>query len=183
MIFYSLSEIYSEKQSVLSRLQKSVTGLSPEQLVSHPQEGRWSISEVLEHVLLVDASLLKLINALLGKVENAGTHGEPANAFPMDLRALVDQSNKEKYIARENAQPTGKVSASDSLRESERIQGELLSLQPRLESIDLSSISFPHFALGPLTLGQWFAFIGIHEERHLRQIEGLIASKEFLQTR
>jgi hypothetical protein len=50
----------------------------------------------------------------------------------------------------------------------------LRALQPRIEATDLSAFTYPHPAFGPLNFYQWLALIGLHEQRHLNQIESVL---------
>jgi hypothetical protein len=45
-----------------------------------------------------------------------------------------------------------------------------------VEATDLNATGYPHPAFGPLNLYEWLAFIGIHEARHLRQVEALLGA-------
>ena len=76
-------------------------------------------------------------------------------------------------------EPTGTVSTIDSMKELQIIHDGLCALRPRLEHIDLNAISFDHWLFGALTLGQWLAFIGVHEQRHLSQIQSILAYARF----
>ena len=69
----------------------------------------------------------------------------------------------------------GKEKLADLLSKMRRTREELRGLQERIEAVDLSSVTYPHPAFGPFNLYQWLAFIGIHEERHLRQMETALA--------
>ena len=53
---------------------------------------------------------------------------------------------------------------------------ELHGLAPRIEAIDLSGSAYPHPAFGPLNFYQWLAFIGVHDDRHLGQIERTLSA-------
>ena len=88
----------------------------------------------------------------------------------------------EKFPPRECFRDPGaadNVSVEVSLKVLQGVQAELLNLRPRLEVVDPTLVRFPHWIFGPLDLAQWLAFVGIHEERHLDQIQAIIASEEF----
>jgi len=55
----------------------------------------------------------------------------------------------------------------------------LTAIRPRLEVIDVSTVSFTHPVFGPLNLYEWVLFIGMHENRHLAQIESVMSSPDF----
>ena len=84
-----------------------------------------------------------------------------------------------KVKTKEEFEPTGRVLMFESLQILQTIQDDLCAIRPRLERVNLTAVSFDHWLLGALTLGQWFAFIGIHEQRHLGQIESILASAKF----
>ena len=154
MIYHNLAEIYSSEELILNRLQLRVNDLPPEQLNHHSDNGTWSIAEIVEHVSIVDTQLLKLITKLLQNAEVHAGDIDPIRSFPIDVESLVERSRKEKYVARDNAQPTGEISISDALQIIERIHTELVNLRARLEKVNLSSVCFPHwvwpFDVGPM---------------------------------
>ena len=51
----------------------------------------------------------------------------------------------------------------------------LEELRPRFAATNLSGVSYPHPAFGPLNLYEWLILLGIHKDRHLRQIEAVLS--------
>ncbi len=98
---------------------------------------------------------------------------------PVSLQSVIDRSKTEKYQASESALPTGTISVDVSLKNLQDVEDQLDGLRARLESIDLTHAVFPNRFFGPLTLGEWLAFVEVHERRHLGQIESIIASPGF----
>ncbi len=176
LIYHNFEEIYSERESIVNRIRVEVGALSPLQLGLRAKEGGWSIQELLEHIVLVDRSIVRLLDALTGKAKRIDASQNIASGFPIDVTSLVEQSRREKYISRENARPTGTVTAQESLLELENIHSEVKRLRPRLGQVDISSVSFPHPFFGSLTLGQWLVFSEMHEDRHLNQMLSILSS-------
>jgi hypothetical protein len=96
---------------------------------------------------------------------------------PFSLDELVARSRNEKYVAPAAMRPSGTVRLALLLERLRQSRVELLSLRPRIEATDLSAFTFPHPAFGPLNFYQWLAFIGLHEGRHLRQLESVMAAE------
>jgi hypothetical protein len=139
--------------------------------------GAWSVAEIAEHLAIIEERLSKLFPVMVTKAEAGGLRRTEEQPFqPVTVAGLVERSNREKYIAPETARPTGKVPLKDSLDRLERSRQAIRALQPRLEVLDLTDVTYPHPAFGQLSAYQWLIFIGLHEERHLRQIESLMAS-------
>ncbi|HEY9166266.1 MAG TPA: DinB family protein [Candidatus Kryptonia bacterium] len=175
MIFNSLSEVYSENERVLHLL-VSRTGSLSDGCEDLRSAGGWSITQIVEHIALVDLQLLKVIEILLHKAESGSKSLSAEKGFPIDIETLVQRSRKEKYVARENAQPVNGFSIRQSLDEIVAMNRTLESLRQRLEAVDLSSAVLPHWIFGPLTLGEWLVFVGVHEERHLEQLKRILES-------
>lgn len=180
MTFRSLEEIFAVKDDALNRLHQRVGNLTTAQGEIQRRDDGWSIKEIVEHLAIVEEQLLELITALLVKTERASPHNSGVSPFEISLEPHFQRSQAEKYITRDRYAPSGMVVISESLRRLDHVHTQLRALHPRLQSVDLGLLRFPHWVFGPLTLGQWIAFIGAHEERHLAQIESILASPDFL---
>jgi hypothetical protein len=118
------------------------------------------------------------MSKILDKVEAEGgaaaaSDGAAVRATPLvDLNAHTERM-AQKFESPEMARPKGGVPLADSLARLEASSEAIRSLRPRVERLDLSATRFPHPAFGPLDLYQWLAVLGLHEERHRRQIEAL----------
>ena len=184
MIYHSVAEIFDSIDETRGRLSERVSGLSAEQENFRPLAGSWSIAEIVEHLAILEGRLLGLMTVMVNKAEKAGLERRaPTSAFtPVSLDHIAERSRKEKYVAPETAQPRGGVSIQDSLEQLRQTRANLKALRPRFEATDLSGARYPHPAFGPLDLYQWLIMIGFHEDRHLRQIEALMASPEYQAT-
>nr|MDQ3817854.1 DinB family protein [Acidobacteriota bacterium] len=122
--------------------------------------------------------LLGMMKMMLTKSESVQQKREGAHTEiePFSMDELIERARNEKYTAPGSASPGGNLDLSDSLFKLRRSREELHSLRSRVEALDLSNVIYRHPAFGPLNFYQWLAFIGIHEERHLRQIESALSS-------
>jgi hypothetical protein len=98
---------------------------------------------------------------------------------PFSLDHFLAQVEDVKLTAPERVRPGGNVALADALDALRRTRAALEALRPRLESADLGAATYPHPAFGEFNTAQWLAFIGLHEGRHLRQIENLMAAPGF----
>lgn len=185
MIYHSIGEIFDGIDETRGRLVNRVAGLSRAQENFRPAADAWTIAEIVEHVSIIEGQLVRLTALLLKQAE--ASSGAPARvgvesgeAAPIvDLRAILERAAKEKYQSPEMARPRGDATVADSLAKLRETRASILALRPRFEAADLSQVKYPHPVFGPLDLYQWLAFIGIHEDRHLRQIERLMSAPEF----
>lgn len=181
MTYNSVAEILDAIDETRERLRERLAGLSNEQENFRPASGGWSIAEIVEHLAILEARLLGLITVMTSKAEKAGLQrqSDDAHFAPVSLDNIVERSLREKYNAPETVAPQGSISIQDSLERLRESRANLRALQSRLEATDLSGAHYPHPAFGPLDAYQWLVMIGVHEARHLRQIEALISSPEY----
>jgi hypothetical protein len=174
MTYTSVAQIIEEIDKTRERLYRRVEGLTDEQATERPHPSAWTPTEIVEHLSLIEGRLLRMMTVMLTKAESAGARGtnaSPVEMKPFTLDEFIERSRNEKYTAPEAVRPSGAVSLADSLTRLRRSREELRALRPRIEATDLSTVTYPHPAFGPLNFYQWLAFIGLHEERHLRQSE------------
>lgn len=175
MTFHELDELYADKEGVLGAIERTVGPLSPVQLAYRPDADSWSVAEIVEHLAIVEPNIMKVVSSL--SLKAAASPG--AGPFHVALDDGIRTRTTGKIKTRPESAPTGKVPAAESLKALRVIQADLVALRPRLEVLDVSSVVFPHRALGDMTLGQWCAFIAAHEARHLVQIQSVISSAGF----
>jgi hypothetical protein len=181
MIYHSVAEIFDSIDETRVRLNQRLAGLTAEQENFRPASGGWSISEIAEHLSILEARLLRMMTVMITKAESADPQpeGEARGFQPVSLDQFVERSLTEKYVAPETVRPQGAISVSDALERLRQSRAGLNVLRPRIEASDLTGARYSHPAFGPLNLYQWLVLIGVHEDRHLRQIEALISSPEY----
>jgi uncharacterized damage-inducible protein DinB len=178
MTYTSVAQIIEEIDKTRERLYRHVEGLTDEQAMKRPGLNAWTATEIVEHLSLIEHRLLRMMTMMLTKAESVGARGTdapPVEFKPFTLDEFIERARDEKYTAPEAVSPGGQASLTDSLAKLRHSREELHALRPRIEAIDLSNVTYPHPAFGPLNFYQWMAFIGIHEERHLRQAKSAIS--------
>ncbi|WP_033541554.1 DinB family protein [Planococcus sp. CAU13] len=152
-----------DNEAIRRQLLETVEGLPDELLNEKPAEDRWSAMQILDHLQLMENVIRKGIAQEL----DGGT-SQKAREKPIEL--TVDRTRKvdappytvptEEFITLEEMK--GK------LADSRRLLNELYDLA---ETESLENKSMPHPAFGKMSLIQWFPFIGLHEKRHLEQLQ------------
>lgn len=138
-------------------------------------EGEWSISQILDHLVLAETGTSKLIRKMLK--EKAGS----LPPYPEDDSVLAvrpAEAGRERLtVAPEVARPRehhGKdeiLSLAASTREATRVSlGMLAGTDPR-------SLEYPHPLFGVLNLYEWLHRIVLeHERQHHPQIREIVRS-------
>jgi hypothetical protein len=165
--------------SILQQLQieiaSSLNGLDATQTQLRPpsQPDKWSIQQIVEHLLLTYSSTATAISARLAK-------GTPTRAKPTLPQRVFGYA-----VTRYGYFPNGRQAPSMVIPEpnSQPLSGETLaqSATERLTHLDQlfaqaetlfghASRCASHAILGPLKIQQWRRFQLIHGEHHLKQI-------------
>lgn len=176
MIYNSVAEIFEDIGNTREKLNETISGLSEAELNFRPGEDSWTITELVEHLAKTEASLVPLVFRLLKNAEadeNAAKSDGTINP-PISLVEQREKASTMKMQAPEMIRPEGAATIAESLEKLAGSRATISNLRPRLEAVDSSATAFPHPFFGKLNLYQWLAFIGLHEARHLAQIEKIL---------
>ena len=137
-----------------------------------PGDGRWSLANVLEHLLQSEQSVVRLLEQL---VAGAGLRAdEPfdpdAFAAHVALPWTVDRTRRIR-----GSQPSGAMSWHQAWAELQSSREQLLDVGRRGAGRRLEDQSQAHPAGRVLDGYQWIAFVGLHEARHADQIREIAA--------
>ena len=169
-----------ERQLVLDQLASSearllelVEGLTPKQWSFCETSERWSIAEIIEHVILFENFITRAI---------AETTERPPEPEKRPLAATKDplvhglaNSRSTKFNAREGVRPIGKWPDSvELIQELRTIRARTIAFAGKTQA-DLRTHFFPHIAFGDLDCYQWLVVLGQHAARHALQIEEIKA--------
>ncbi len=180
MTYNSVADIYAVNDKIRRRLVAHAESVDPARHTSRPAPEAWAVAEIVEHLAMIEERVVVLAEKLLQKAEGeatATTTGgatSPASAFTSFSMDEFTETVRDKQLsAPEVVRPQGNTDVSASLASLEQSRAALHALRPRIEAVDLSAARFPHPILGPLNLYQWLAVTGLHEARHLQQLERL----------
>ena len=177
MIYKNIEQVFEKEKEVFNNLKKSLSGISTEQVEFRDSSQKWNIRQIVEHLALVEEQLVQLITQLLEKTESKGNHIK-LNDTPISLESIINLIKNKKFVTKEQFEPVSDESLSNSINRLEKVHKQLNELNSRLQSVNLSERSFPHWIFGKLNLGQWIAFLVHHEQVHLNQIDILTLRKD-----
>lgn len=180
MVYHCVTDIFSEINDARKRLCEGLQDLNPQQATFKPNPDQWSVAEILEHLTKVDRALVTRIDKKLVELEQVGPgNGQARSFFPFSMDNISEQAKDRKFKSPEPALPLAGLTIDESLVKLQSSRADLIAMQPRIESRDLSKTTFPHFVFGELNVYQWLAFFGLHENRHRKQIDRLMSAADF----
>lgn len=175
---------HQERQSAVThlaanreRMLRLLAGLSEAQWRFHPGEGRWSIGDCVEHVARVENRFLAMIQKKIA--EEPGVAPSHATREKDSLLMSLGPDRTNRRQAPEPARPMGQWTASSELvAEFENARARSARFVAET-SADLRAWTNAHPFFGELDCYQWVLLMGLHAERHARQIEEIKADAAF----
>jgi len=174
----ALEELRARLAADLEALMGSVASLGQAQVDWRPAPDRWSVGEVLHHLILSNRSFALVVGKLVerGRREGLAAQSDARRSWPR-LRAIADVQASGPVRNPDRVTPAHGLAVEQlrcELVESHRA----VALQiPALAGLDLAALRFPHPLGFELNLYQWADIAGAHERRHLRQIETVLANE------
>jgi hypothetical protein len=148
-------------------LRAAIEAVPAHRRAERPAQGRWSVDLIVEHLALVESSVVRLLRSRLRQLP-ADAAGAQQPGPRVDAQRVLDRT--QRLAANAVVDPQGGVVALASLAALQRSRAELLEVAHAARGRDTSSIRVPHPLLGPLGFWGWIEFVGLHEGRHAAQI-------------
>lgn len=138
---------------------------------TRPDDDRWSVSEVLEHLHRVERG----VGAVLAKrIAKARAEGHAAETETSSVLGTLDRFRvsdlDRKLVAPELAAPTENPDRETAERRLSDSRAALLAAIESGDGLALGDIRHTHLRFGELDLYQWILFVAEHEARHTAQL-------------
>lgn len=174
---YLLDELRVARNRVVQRIGE----LTEAQAAYRPDDSRWSVAQVVEHLVWSEHSgLHRMVRAMQGhRVGKPVWAGENPPNRGETIEAIVAATWREKETAPPEDEPAwgGPLAYWSVVFEAAQDVSERIAADIRTDELD--EVVVPHYLSGPLTLRQRLAFLRFHIERHEGQIEALTADAAF----
>jgi hypothetical protein len=169
-----IEKLWDELQSTRAEVLREAEGLSQRQADWRPSERDWSVGEIIDHLTLAEINTGKLTTKLLKDAPAGAT-------FPADLTELAPvptgppgPAEAPPVVWPAAGKPIGELIATmKATRERSRQSVE------RLAQCDPRTLTFKHFRLGEMDLGQWWRLQASHDWSHLQQLREVKAAPGF----
>jgi hypothetical protein len=161
--------VVGELRASEARLLEAVRGLTEEQWRFREAPERWSIAEVVEHLVVWESFML---GAIQGALDRPAEPEKQALVVGKDSLVLGLATSRDKPLkSREAARPTGRWSDLGEMLAEFRARRALTVEFAESTQADLRCHFFAHVAFGDLDCYQWLVVMGQHTLRHVEQIE------------
>src|SRR6266404_1067851 len=177
----TLQELVDHISRQREKLLESISTLSDAQLNHKAEDIAWSVSDVLNHVSLVDEANAKLTSNMLkrARASSLPTDPSPEASVIHSMDEIFGRMNAAKFQAPEFVAPHSHSPVDESLGRLKASRERMLANVEQLDGFDLSALTYPHPFAGDLNTYQWVLMAGAHEFRHAAQIERMKSQPGF----
>ncbi len=164
-----LAEIEGELERTREGLLAAIAHTPADIAAQRPCADAWSIAEVVEHLLIVENGIGRLLGRLGKQAETLGPETSTASIIPsLDRFALKDV--RRRIQSPTAVAPTGRMTLDEAVTALAESRRRILELVHRVSGRAIGDLTAPHPLFGSLTFYQWLLFLAQHEERHTMQI-------------
>jgi hypothetical protein len=163
-----MNKILARLDSIREKLLGTVGTLEPEIYSKRPGESEWSVAEIMHHLALVEARVIKeLEGALARPPQRLGLLRRLIPTYIVAVRLV-------KVKAPGPMNPRDSPALEEAIANSDRIRNNLKKLCDDYGSDRLNEVVFKHPFLGEISGVATVSFLGYHEQRHHKQIREVL---------
>jgi uncharacterized damage-inducible protein DinB len=143
---------------------------------THPSEGRWSVSEICQHLHQVETSCAAVVAKRIAKAREGDHPPETDTSSVLGTLHQFGVSDRSRtLVAPERVVPTENPDRATAERRLAESRAALLAAMEGGDGLALGEIRHTHLRFGELDLYQWILFVAEHERRHASQLRELAA--------
>ena len=166
----------TEMTSTHDHFFKVLKGLNETQLNYKSSPESWSIAECAEHIAIAEGSFFGMIQGTLKTPANAARRSEVKMTDEQVLAMAVDRSKKVK--TQKPFEPTGKYGSYDATIKEFKTK-RIDNIRYVANTQDDLRNHYAEFPFGILDSYQVLLFMSAHSERHILQMEEVMADENF----
>jgi len=170
----TIADIYAGNEKIHEKLKATLESLTEEQASSLPDGEKWTISQIVEHLSIVDEGMSKICSKLLSKAQSDGKISDGTVKISPGFVEKGAEIAVMKLEAPERVHPSADASIAESISEMDENRKRLDQIRQLFETYDCNEGKFLHPFLGDISAVEWLTLVGRHKARHLRQIENLL---------
>ena len=159
--------LINKREKLLQRLDT----LESEVLSFKAGPDKWSIVEVVEHLVIAEEGL---IDQLTAEVHSPPLDIESRSAKRYQTVIKVMERDIEVDVPHESLEPQGRTTLDDLLSQWENIRNKLTELLADFKEENKDDMVFRHPFAGPLDIMETLHFFDVHYDNHMRQIDRII---------
>jgi len=168
----NIQEQYDSLKLKLDALLQRLDSLSGEKLSFKAGPDKWSIVEVVEHLVIAEGGLVKQLST---NIPNSTL--DPAAKTPEKHRVVIKVMERdiEVDVPHESLEPHGRIALKELLSQWKDYREKLPVLLAEIKPEKRDDPVFRHPYGGPLDIAETLQFFEVHFDNHMRHIDRILA--------
>ncbi len=173
-----------ERAEIVALLQESrndtltkLAALSDEQWKFKPGPDRWSAGEVAEHLYLSETTFHTRVDGLMAGKPNADWRKLTEGKTQVITQVIPDRTNRVK--APPEVSPKGKMSRAEIINSYSAARTKMIERAEDSSKAYNAHLGESDTPLGQLSAAHWIRFAALHNQRHNKQIDEVMADAKF----
>jgi hypothetical protein len=171
----STAERFQSLTQKRGQLLKRLDDLSKETLYFKAGPDKWSVVEVIEHLVIAEENLLQQLSANI-----PDSTLDPASKTPDNFRMviMVMEQDIEVEVPDKRAEPKGRYTLEELIGKWDDIRDRLPEYLTVVADEKKEDLVYHHPFGGPLNVIDALHFIEVHFDNHMRHIDRIVAQIE-----
>ena len=167
-----LTVVFQRLDAQRAALRSAVDRVPAARRRERPASEKWSVAEVLEHLVLVERRFTDWLGNAIAEACARGLDAEREGRAPLSAEVEALQRDRSKpRTAPPPVMPKGEMDDQAAWDALERARAGLRATVTDADGLALSQVTVSHPTFGVLSVYQWVEFVAVHEGRHTAQIE------------
>ena len=164
--FRSLGKKYGE-------LLQHLNSLSDDVLYFKAQADKWSIVEVIEHLVVAEENMLEQLTGA-----TSATALDPQDRSAKNYHIVIKVMTRDipVDVPDESMEPHGRFSLEELLGRWDDIRQKTRAYVNGIDPEEADNLVYRHPFAGPLDMAETLRFIDVHFDNHMRHIDRIIAA-------
>lgn len=174
-----LTDVLARLDASRAELKAVIDAMPADLRDRRPEPERWSASEIVHHLSLVDRLWMTQLAERIADARMAGLGPERSARVPLPPEAaalLADRTTRR--AAPEPAHPQAGIDLAAAWVAAESARAEFRATVTAADGLALGEVTNTHRFFGVLTVYQWVELLARHEARHAQQIREGIAQPQ-----
>ena len=167
-----IQETYDRLTAKRAKLLRRLDSLESEVLSRKAGPDKWSIVEVVEHLVIAEEDLIAQLTTD-GHAPPLEIESRSAKNYQTVIKVM--ERDIEVDVPHESLEPHGRMALDDLLHKWDDIRKTLHGLLAGIQEKDLDDMVYRHAFAGPLNISETLHFFEVHYDNHMRQIDKILA--------
>lgn len=165
-----------ERRQLLELLERTrdqvlerAAGLSDEAWSNRPAPNRWTVAEIVEHLMLFEEGVFKLKKIDDALASDADPHWASVTAGREEVLLREASNRRQRIQAPEPFRPSGKLHRREVIERYTKARAKTIEFI-RGTRLPIKAYTAESVGFGTMNVYQWVFYMALHNERHNQQI-------------